>query len=416
MDDVMEPQEFSEGILGTVEEEPIETPEIEPEPPEQLEQEPEDEEAKAKSLQQQRDKTKTAVTKYLRELRANEELKEISDVLNKSYFRDQEYQNLGPVQELRDLKNEIELLGGVEGLRHARDMSFAVEAIDKMVDEGNPQVIQDMASESPEGFKKLVPTALDELRKLDATAFANVMKPHVVQALSSTGLDQRISSAMSLAQRAYQSQDDIHVKFYLEKAFEELTGVSQWLEGLSSQANEHQETHEVRQEQQYQEPSVDIQQQLIPWAEKEFRDALKPFLNGRKLSDDAVRDLIQGVASEVDTRLAGDQAFQDNFKAWKMSGRADKILAQAKYGINSVKAAAARAVFERRYGNQPVKAQVQPQVQHQATKQAAKSQTGVVEIPRKPNMTDIDWNRDPEKVLYLTHKAYLRDGRLVHWK
>ena len=188
------------------------------------------------------DKTRAEVVKFLRQGRTDEQTKPIFDALSKAWYRDQEYAALGDIKDLRGLKEQIDILGGPEAIGRLRDLETSVETIDKMVDTGDPQVIKDMFSESPEGMKKLVPEALETLKTLDAQAYAATLTPHLVAAVAASGLGEWIGSAQQLIDQAYAAKDPEHARFYMEKAFQQVTGVANWLKGLEKQGTEEQRT------------------------------------------------------------------------------------------------------------------------------------------------------------------------------
>lgn len=72
---------------------------------------------------------------------------------------------LGGIQAVRQLKEAIDLHGGVEGLQEMASEVEGSRALDVGLEKGDPQVIENYVKEFPEGFKRIVPTALDALAK-----------------------------------------------------------------------------------------------------------------------------------------------------------------------------------------------------------------------------------------------------------
>ncbi len=384
--------------------------------------------ADRKSDKSRQDAQRTAITKYLRELRGNAELKDVAEALNKAYFRDSEYQNLFPnMEELRNLKSTLDVMGGVDAITQLRDLEIGVEAMDRMVEQGNPQVIQDMAMESPDGFKKLVPAALNELEKMDVRAYAETLRPHLARGIEQSGLGNTVGNTLQLIAKAYNAADPEHAKFYIEQAHAEMIQIGQWLESLATQSRENKDAPSRETQSQsaiQQSPSIDmenVRQEASAWAHKEVQSTLKPFLNGRNMSESAVNDLISGIAMEIDSRLAQDADFQRNLAAWAQSGKTDRVLAWVKHGIQRIQTDATRAVWERRYGavKTPVKTTTAvPAAKTQAnnTQKTAKKDTVAVQLPKRPPMAQLDMTKDPDRLLYITHRAYMKDGRMVQWK
>ena len=384
------------------------------------------------------------MVKFLRQGRTDEQTKPIFDALSKAWYRDQEYAALGDIKDLRGLKEQIDILGGPEAIGRLRDLETSVETIDKMVDTGDPQVIKDMFSESPEGMKKLVPEALETLKNLDAQAYAATLTPHLVAAVAASGLGEWIGSAQQLIDQAYAAKDPEHARFYMEKAFQQVTGVANWLKGLEKQGTGNREQgagngaggnaaagrsasagpeggRAAAPAAASPELSAQVQRQLVPWAKTQIETALKPLLGATKLDAAKMNDMISLTAAEIDRRLTADTTFQGNLQAWQKTGKLDRIVKQSQSGISSVLAASARAVWERhgtKAGNRapgtghrtaarPGQAAVKPAA-------GAAGKTAIL-VSRKPADGDFAANQDMIDVI-MKQQGRLKDGRLVRWK
>ena len=384
------------------------------------------------------DKTRAEVVKFLRQGRTDEQLKPIYDALSKAWYRDQEYAALGDIKDLRGLKEQIDILGGPEAIGRLRDLETSVETIDKMVDTGDPQVIKDMFSESPEGMKKLVPEALETLKNLDAQAYAATLTPHLVAAVAASGLGEWIGSAQQLIDQAYAAKDPEHARFYMEKAFQQVTGVAKWLKGLEKQGTDGASAYAKAPARQGDNGasasaaagarqaagdggaglSAQVQRQLVPWAKTQIETALKPLLGATKLDAAKMNDMISLTAAEIDRRLTADSSFQTNLQAWQKTGKLDRIVKQSQSGISSVLAASARAVWER-HGTKAASASAKAPAR-QAAGGAAKPAAGAagktaILVGRKPADGDFAANQDMIDVI-MKQQGRLKDGRLVRWK
>ena len=387
------------------------------------------------------DKTRAEVVKFLRQGRTDEQLKPIYDALSKAWYRDQEYAALGDIKDLRGLKEQIDILGGPEAIGRLRDLETSVETIDKMVDTGDPQVIKDMFSESPEGMKKLVPEALETLKNLDARAYAATLTPHLVAAVAASGLGEWIGSAQQLIDQAYAAKDPEHARFYMEKAFQQVTGVANWLKGLEKQGTGNREQgtgngaggnaaagrsasagpeggRAAAAAAASQELSAQVQRQLVPWAKTQIETALKPLLGATKLDAAKMNDMISLTAAEIDRRLTADTTFQGNLQAWQKTGKLDRIVKQSQSGISSVLAASARAVWERhgtKAASASAKAPARPAGGGAVKPAAGAGNKTVILVSRKPADGDFAANQDMIDVK-MKQQGRLKDGRLVRWK
>lgn len=73
--------------------------------------------------------------------------------------------DLGGLPEVMKWKDALELHGGVEGIQELVGEVEGSRALDVGLEKGDPQVIENYVKEFPEGFKRIVPTALDALAK-----------------------------------------------------------------------------------------------------------------------------------------------------------------------------------------------------------------------------------------------------------
>ncbi len=437
--------ELEGGLLGDLGggEEPVEQPVEGEEPVEEPEggEEPaegEEPAGGAATAAAKLDKTRAEVVKFLRQGRTDEQTKPIFDALSKAWYRDQEYAALGDIKDLRGLKEQIDILGGPEAIGRLRDLETSVETIDKMVDTGDPQVIKDMFSESPEGMKKLVPEALETLKTLDAQAYAATLTPHLVAAVAASGLGEWIGSAQQLIDQAYAAKDPEHARFYMEKAFQQVTGVANWLKGLEKQGTDGASASAKAPARQGDNGasasaaagarqaagdggaglSAQVQRQLVPWAKTQIETALKPLLGATKLDAAKMNDMISLTAAEIDRRLTADTTFQGNLQAWQKTGKLDRIVKQSQSGISSVLAASARAVWER-HGTKAASASAKAPAR-QAAGGAVKPAAGAagktaILVSRKPADGDFAANQDMIDVI-MKQQGRLKDGRLVRWK
>ncbi len=441
--------ELEGGLLGDLGggEEPVEQPVEGEEPVEEPEggEEPaegEEPAGGAAAAAAKLDKTRAEVVKFLRQGRTDEQTKPIFDALSKAWYRDQEYAALGDIKDLRGLKEQIDILGGPEAIGRLRDLETSVETIDKMVDTGDPQVIKDMFSESPEGMKKLVPEALETLKNLDAQAYAATLTPHLVAAVAASGLGEWIGSAQQLIDQAYAAKDPEHARFYMEKAFQQVTGVANWLKGLEKQGTDGASASAKAPARQGDNGasastaagarqaagdggaglSAQVQRQLVPWAKTQIETALKPLLGATKLDAAKMNDMISLTAAEIDRRLTADSSFQTNLQAWQKTGKLDRIVKQSQSGISSVLAASARAVWERHgsTGNKGTREQgnkgaLQQRAAGGAVKPAVQTNKTAILVGRKPADGDFAANQDMIDVI-MKQQGRLKDGRLVRWK
>lgn len=93
-------------------------------------------------------------------------------VMGYKAFRAEFPQGLKEAREYRDLVSEI---GGKEGIEALRADVKAGEDLDALVMAGDPQAIEAILKTSPEGFVKLMPSALEKFQAADPDAYNHVL-------------------------------------------------------------------------------------------------------------------------------------------------------------------------------------------------------------------------------------------------
>lgn len=80
-------------------------------------------------------------------------------------FARQAINAMGGLPALNQLKETVELHGGVEGIQQMVEEVEASRELDKGFETGDPKVVEGYVRDYPEGFKKIIPTALNALAK-----------------------------------------------------------------------------------------------------------------------------------------------------------------------------------------------------------------------------------------------------------
>ena len=137
-------------------------------------------------------------------------------------------------------------------------------------------------------------------------------------------------------------------------------------------------------------------------------------------NEDALQ--ILGNVEDIDRTLKNDKVYQSNLGALKQRGDIEAIYKYIKASVESVKGRAAREVWLRRaapFQGQPRQsspAQPPPQRSTARTNGQSGGQSVAQMLPQKPDHNTIDWDRDPDRMLFIGGKAWLKNGRLVTWR
>ena len=127
-------------------------------------------------------------------------------------------------------------------------------------------------------------------------------------------------------------------------------------------------------------------------------------------------------AKEIDAMLAKDTVYQNNLRGLRSKGDVDKIVSYTQASIDAIKGTAARTVWGRSGFQTPNQTRAAPrQPAAPANGQIrVPANAAPLQLPSKPNVADLDLDRDPDRLLFMTGKGFLKKGpnagRLVTWK
>lgn len=415
-------------IAGVAEEEPVETPEEsysepdvgdeepaeEPEQPEETPEEPEAEAADSKPT------TPSNISKLIREIKeSNPQAAPIAKQLQDAYFSDRAWKEVFPnIEDAKVLKASFDSIGGREGLMELQSVSQTLEDLDKMLETGDPKLVEDILSKSPEGFSKIVPHALRTLERSDPQTYASVMRPLVAGGVVGSDVGHYIAGAID----SLKAGDP-------DMALRRLTPALQWYKSVEQEAqkagevssaapNGFEDREKGLQEREYKMNSGYVQRDMNSYALSGARGALRPLLKTANLSTEAKSDLEDGVLREIGSALMSDKVFQEQVDSLVKRGQLDKALSLAKVHIDRVRPEAVKSVWQRRYGNlKPTQAKSPAKRPgHSATpaQRTSVQPSSTVQVPKMPPMDAIDMRRTDWRMV-ADHKAILKDGRTVTW-
>lgn len=347
----------------------------------------------------------------LKGLRDNPETSKVARALNDTYFREQAYQKtFATPGAAAAAKATLEMLGGDDGIAEMQGRIEQLRVMDEDLAAGKPESLDSLVKDSPEGFKKLIPAALDKLAKLDFKAYGATVAPIIANTLKNYQLPQVL--------QALQSSTDPNVK----RAFEVLSQLNTDLENEIRNAPKQTEDNKAQGEwdkiysEKLNMQTREVGGQVLRYQNEAIAKVLNPLLKTRALSEDAKSDLGAGVNSEIQKLLNADKSYQDKVGASikkigqlvKSNGDTTQVKKTLASFINAkmdeVAPKATRAVWNRRYG-------ATPQQRTQPTNGNGPVRQG--HLPSKPKVEELDkvvgWD-----TMYIAHKGYIK-GKLVSW-
>ena len=344
---------------------------------------------------------------------AHPELAKEIDELRKGYFDSRGHREFfkSPA-EARQAKATLDLVGGHEGIANLQSQVAAIELVDSSFEKGDPQVLDDISSDYPEGFKKLVPAAIDKLEKMDPVAYGKAMQPHVFAAMEKAG----IAGVFELINQAIAGND-------LPKAKDLIAKSLAWYDGQKQQAGQWQKVDdperqkfETERQKFAQEKETafrnDVGRQTLAHQSEQINQALAPYLKSRALGPDAKADLSEGINREINRLLKADTAYQSQVKALLAAKTRDqgKIVQYINAAVAEAAPKAVKAVWSRRYGTAPA---ARPGAARSGQQQQQKNpaQSGPVKVSAKPKTSDIVKGRGWD-IEFMHNRAVMATGPL----
>jgi len=422
----------------------VETPEPEPEPVEQPVEAPVEEPPQESEIPEEeapegeaprpssapKEVLPQELAKSLREFREAhpEHAKAVRKIQNDFYgMRQVTNEFPGGIDEIRTVKSTLDALGGSEGISRMRAEIQASRELDSLAQEGDPRAIHSLADEYPEGFKRLVPAALERLQNMDRQTYADTLRGPILQSLEGDGVIQTLGAAIEELKAGN-----------ADRASRELDRIAAWYRDIKQKETDFRNRWQDPRLQDLQKREQSVRQQqadmMLQHARREVSAYLSQSLDpvvrqltqGSRLSADGIADLKRSITYEVWDNLGKNDFYMKETAALLKQGDLDRVISFAKPQIDQARKAVAPKVWARRYGapaqqRRPAPgASTQPNGQsngqNPANRPMAQQTMPAVPIQKAPPGEEIDWNADPTRVHYIKGEARLKNGKFVRWK
>lgn len=359
------------------------------------------------------------------------------------------------VNEMREAKQFIELVGGAEGFEGLQTKVADIQATDELLSAGDPKLIENIVEDLKSSGKldalgKLTGPWLDAVRKNDPDGFYKAFEPEFVKGLEEVKLPEVFTNLLGATiLEAGKENDPAALAAALTKVKTIAGNLDKWIKGQqgkvkAAKANDldpdrvklNQDREALRKQQedfktsQSKEFQNSVSKDQVKHNNSALGLALKDytklaFFKGFK--EESWRDLAGGVQTNLFAALKADKAYQTQMKAmWgaKTPDRA-KITEYHKGKVDSIARDVVRRTIETRYpgyakggaaAGRVAAAAQKKSADDKVTKEAAATGKPVY-VATKPEWNSIDWDKDPKQYLYTAGKAYLKaGGKLVTWR
>ena len=347
--------------------------------------------------------------------------KAAADVLRKTHFKVQQYEQLGSIPEVTAMRDFIQLHGGEEEIGTMIDQGtrFATEL--DMVANGDKQIVLDIGRENPDGLMKLAPHVLSECERIDPKKFGLLMAKPMSTLLRTTGVVPMLQALSRLIRLGDQKNADAQAAELLQWVGNvDALADSQKEQPLSDREREIQQREQKVQDSVVQQYRGEVGKAAVTSTNTEIARHLTPLINdlvkqGVKLTLAQKQDLAGGIYTHIANSLKNNKAYKrqmDAFYARQVDPQdiAEYVAKQVRgLAEKATKEVAAMKGWAGRVNRKPA-----PGANGNGTKNLAR----LVSTPPKPEL--IDWSKDTDRARFMgdgkVGHATLKNGQVVRFR
>lgn len=333
----------------------------------------------------------------------------------------------GGVKEAQEFKTFSESVGGKQGIVDLQNIVQAANDTDQLLYNGDPKlldnIIEDLkANNKLESLGKLTAPMLDKLMEVDPKGYAKAFVPHFVQGLESSGVRDALNAVIG----AFDNKDNEGLK-------KGLSSLASWYNGLLKQAGESKAEPKANPEQEsWQKEKAAFESKQISAFQTELEnhlttgdntnvlDAMKPYFRSaffKGFPKETLKELHGDIRTAARRSVLSDATNKSQLQHLTKGRDKAKVETFWRTKMQDAATEAAKKVITSRYpgwnktpGSTAAAAKAAPTA-GKVTPNAAP-----VRVASKPKWEDIDFTKDPNQLLMITGKAYLKTGRFVSWK
>jgi hypothetical protein len=360
----------------------------------------------------------------LKELQAKDP--KLAKELKGSYFTAKSFQTVfASPKEAAKAKGVIESLGGEEGIQAIERERTEWTNVDSQLANGDPQLIENIARDNPEGFAKLAPAVIAQFHQADPEGYNRVMAAVFHNTFQQRG---GLLDTLASVQRCLEMGKTA-------EAAQILSQIEAWGNGFEKTANsaptvKKQDPERVKLDQEraeFQKQKLTSFNQSVAkdynaYTKTAITKQLDGYLKGRKIDAEDFATLETNVMGEIGKILNQDKDFKGQLAKFQKAFDGDGISRLVKSRTDKLLPDAVKkvyGVFSRLGGGTPQK---KAATTDKANKPGAKpgnvtpvAPKGFVTVNRMPKANEVD-NARTTWEMKMNNQAILRNGKKVTWK
>lgn len=322
----------------------------------------------------------------------------------------------GGVPEAIKAREAIDSLGGEEGIQAINSEREEWAALDTQFEQGDPKFIENIAAESPEGFAKLVPVALDKLGQTNPEQYQHLAGRIIHNALANAEF---VNAVRALKSAAADPAKVAAICDDMEKWAGEIRDLAtrvpeRKIDPERQKLDAEKKTFEEQKFQTFQASvMVDATTHIEAGIERELTAQLKTkgvdVAKLKKTDPESYSLLVKNVDGEIGKALNANKVFVSQRNAMLQGMDKEKLLKFIKPNIDKVLPDAAKRVARAFYATTPTQ---KPQV----AQPTSSSQTVAPgKLNKAPLPEQIDRSRTTNDMIY-DNKAFIKGRKdMVTW-
>jgi hypothetical protein len=362
-----------------------------------------------------------AIEKSLNKLKETDPV--IAKELRKEVFQNREFRSIFPTpQEAQQAREMIDDLGGVDGIAEVKQEVADYAAELTRMSDGDPEAVEMLARDYPDGLAKLTPVALDKLANINPAEYERVVSRHMAKAMFEKGFthsmdrieellgDGKIDQAKQLA-TAMRNWIKSAEQFGKAAPADDKTKVS---------AIEKREQAAAAKEQQIKD--TEQAQAVTKTMDGIISRHLTPLIKTRNLTTEQKQFIVGGIYSEISGLLKNQKDYQTKLNQLRKAGDATATSRYVGSKVAQIAEKAVKAVWARSgFGSAPAR-RAGPGNKGAQNRTAGGTGAGanraVVKLNKKPPAEHIDWSKDRSRMRFISGSATLLKeygGKEVTW-
>lgn len=320
----------------------------------------------------------------------------------------------GGLKEAQALKQQIEQTGGTEAVQSLQEELKGHKDLQDKWNRGDVSYVDDIASENPASFAKMVPRALDRLATGSPETYNHLMG----QVIHATMRDANIPTQIYLAEQMLATGNVEEAK----RIIGEIKGFVGSMEQLAKQAPKQPQEDPKAKELSAREEAIKNQErqafnQSIAGEYNSYRDAaigkaIDAQLNGKKVSDYARQTILKNAINEISEVLSKDGGYKAKFERLYNAGDKAEIVKFAKSRVDGLIEKSVQKVYRELYSEGTLGTK-KPALKPNGV-DTKPAEAGWVKLASAPRPEEIDNSKTSFDMKYHS-KAVLKNGKKVQW-